>query len=175
MICDSLVLAMDLPIQPQNFIEIKDESDDDQDVRLEDFMTAEELNAVLQGPLVGPVHQEPYENLVSPMTEGFPSPAMATYEQCLQEILEVFPDISHEHVKELYDGRQRGGVVASDIPMPEALISVILDGGKYPKERDRLNELKRKRLSELNSDDERAAEWKNADHTAGESFYSMQA
>ncbi|KAL8716594.1 MAG: hypothetical protein Q9225_006084 [Loekoesia sp. 1 TL-2023] len=166
---------MDLPLQPQNVIEIKDESDDDQDVRLEDFMTAEELNTVLQGPLAGLDHQETYENLESSMAEVTSPPAMATYEQCLQEVLEVFPDISHEHVKELYDGRQTVEVVAPNIPMPEALISLILDGGKYPKERDRLNELKRKRLSELNSDDERAAEWKNADHIAGESFYSMQA
>ncbi|KAL8997222.1 MAG: hypothetical protein Q9188_006376, partial [Gyalolechia gomerana] len=169
---------MSLPVRPHDIIEIMDESDDDQDVRLEDFMTAEELNNVLQGPVAGTTSSgspEPEDYLGPSLTASVPPPIMATYEQCLRDVLDVFPDISHEHVKKLYDGRDQIEIVAPGISNAETLISLILDEGEYPRERDRLNELKRKRLSELDDDDERAAEWKNAEHTAGESFYSMHA
>ncbi|KAL8833549.1 MAG: hypothetical protein Q9170_004204 [Blastenia crenularia] len=167
---------MDLHSQPRNVIEIMDESDDDREIQLEDFMTADELNAVLRGPLAGtpgPDHHDHGNNLEAPLTEAPPALAMVTYENCLQEVLEIFPDISREHVKKLYDERQTNGAVASTISIPQALISLILDGGTYPKERDCLNELKRKRLSEQDNDDKKAAEWKNAEHD--ESFYAVQA
>lgn len=176
--CVSLTLVMSLPVRPHDIIEIMDESDNDQDVRLEDFMTAEELNNVLQGPVAGTTSSdspEPEDYLDPSLTASLPPPIMATYEQCLRDVLDVFPDISHEHVKKLYDGRDQIEIVAPAISNAGTLISLILDEGEYPRERDRLNELKRKRLSELDDDDERAAEWKNAEHTAGESFYSMHA
>ncbi|KAL8934346.1 MAG: hypothetical protein Q9211_005280 [Gyalolechia sp. 1 TL-2023] len=169
---------MSLPVRPHDIIEIIDESDDDEPVRLEDFMTAEELNNVLQGPNAGATSPDSsgLEDYRDPsLTDVLPPPTMATYDQCLRDVLDIFPDISHEHVKKLYDGRNDIEIVAPGISDAETLISLILDGGEYPRERDRLNELKRKRLSELDDDAERAAEWKNAERTAGESFYSMHA
>ena len=169
---------MDIHTQPRDIIEIKDESDDDQDVRLEDFMTTEELNAILKAPSAPMIDsdQEESNGVNNISRKAVPSPkTMPTYEQCLQEILQVFPDISHKHVRNLYESPHVAGVVTPGFPGPESLIPLILDGGQYPKERDRLNELKRKRLSELNSDDERALTWKNAERIAGESFYSIQA
>ena len=86
------------------------------------------------------------------------------YPSCLREVLEIFPDISHEHVQQLYNkhmaamvpAEQREGIVA------QALIEAILDGGRYPKEKDRMKELKRKR-NDKETDEEEAAKWKQAD------------
>lgn len=169
---------MSLPVRPHDIIEIMDDSDDDQDVHLEDFMTNEELNNVLHGPIAGTASLNNLgpEDLRGPsLTAVVPPPPMPTYEQCLRDVLDVFPDISHEHVKKLYDGRDQLENIAPGVADSETLISRILDGGGYPRERDRLNELKRKRLSEPDEDEERAIEWKNAERTAGESFYSMHA
>ena len=84
-----------------------------------------------------------------------------TYESCLREILEIFPDISRDHVQQMYNSdigtviphQRQGGMAAS------RLIEKILDGGAYPKERDRMRELKRKR-SDKDVDEEEAAKWK---------------
>lgn len=86
------------------------------------------------------------------------------YEACLAKVLDVFPDISHDHVRQAYDveleknenGSQRANV-------SEVLILGILDQKTYPKEKDRINELKRKRSNVLDSDEEEAARWKDLD------------
>lgn len=82
---------------------------------------------------------------------------------CLHGILEVFPDISHNHVRQLYDKdidtlRPQDWQINTAI---QRLIEKILDGGKYPKERDQIRELKRKRSEkEINQEEEEAAKWK---------------
>lgn len=87
-----------------------------------------------------------------------------SYQSCLREILEIFPDISHDHVQHIYnkhteviipDGQQENTVA-------QALIEKILDSGDYPKEKDRIKELKRKR-SDKENDEEEAAKWKYMD------------
>ncbi|KAI4118301.1 MAG: hypothetical protein LQ345_001606 [Seirophora villosa] len=164
---------MDLPPQPQEFIEITDDSDDDESVRLEDFMTSEELNAVLQDPSVATPrsdHQENHHDLGSRRSDAAATPTDMSYEACLAEVLDVFPDVSHDHVRALYDARQRTGALGA-----EGLISHILDEDKYPKERDRLNELKRKRMSELNEDEVIAAVWKSAERLPEDTQYSVLA
>ena len=86
-----------------------------------------------------------------------------TFNTCLKEILEVFPDISHEHVQELHSRALSEN--PSEDGIARNLIEQILDGGNYPKERERLRELnalKRKR-EDRNSDDEEAARWKYVD------------
>ena len=79
------------------------------------------------------------------------------FDSCLEKILEVFPDISHEHCREIYDAQMLNPVEGQLIA--QTLITQILDKGKYPKEKDRQKELKRKRLT--NSDDEEIAYLKN--------------
>ena len=88
---------------------------------------------------------------------------------CLEKILEVFPDISHEHCREIYDAQMLNPVEGQ--PVAQTLITQILDKGKYPKEKDRQKELKRKRLT--NSDDEEVAYLKNLERGEVTSEYAQ--
>ena len=92
------------------------------------------------------------------------------YQTCLHAVIEVFPDICHDHVQQLYDERlqdpgnlQPAVLMHTPHDISQGIIMKILDGGgKYPKEKDRIRELKRKRSMKLNSDDEEAARWRDA-------------
>ena len=101
-----------------------------------------------------------YDQALRHQLEGHPR--RDTYELCLKDITEIFPDICHDHVKNLFDRQlhlENGGEAV------EVLIEHIISSGNYPKERDRLrklNELKRKRADQT-SDDEEAARWKYDD------------
>lgn len=99
------------------------------------------------------------------------------YVACLAEILEVFPDICHDHVRQLYDAQlqkttdddsQRAGIT-------QELILQILDFKNYPKEKDRINELKRKRSDIVNSDEEEAARWNDVDRGPQTNAYFAEA
>ena len=77
-----------------------------------------------------------------------------SYEECLGKILEVFPDISHEYVRETWT--KESAVVAAEgnlLRTSQHLIEVLLEGGKYPKERDRQRELKLKRKREADEEE----------------------
>lgn len=100
----------------------------------------------------------------SPAAQSVPlrPPASLSYERCLSEVLELFPDISCDHVKTLYDTEmQHNRAGSSPSTMVQDLIEKILEKGKYPKEKDRLNDLKRKRSRD--SDQEELAELRNAE------------
>jgi hypothetical protein len=86
------------------------------------------------------------------------------YQTCLNRILEVFPDISHDHVQQIYnkDIEAIGPYERHNINMVERLVGKILESDKYPKQRDRVRELKRKR-SDKDVDEEEAAKWKDMD------------
>ncbi|KAL8912545.1 MAG: hypothetical protein Q9171_002486 [Xanthocarpia ochracea] len=150
---------MNLSNEPRPIIDITNSSDGDQDVRLEDFMTAEELQAAVHHSLL-PLHTE---NPRLPELR-VRSPDVTPYDKCLQKVLEVFPDVSHDHVKSLYNSQPPNALSPDGIPVSQELISLILDGGKYPTERDRQNELKRKRDELPDSDGERAAKWASIDN-----------
>ena len=87
----------------------------------------------------------------------------SSYETCRREVLEVFPDISTDYVKQLYDIQvhSRNSFQQQEEVNAQILIEKILEKGTYPKERDRIKDLKRKR-SQGNPDEEEAARWKNA-------------
>ncbi len=99
----------------------------------------------------------------SPAAQSIPlrPPASLSYERCLSEVLELFPDISRDHVKTIYDTETQHNRAGSSPPMVRDLIEKILEEGKYPKEKDRLNDLKRKRSRD--SDQEELAELRNAE------------
>ena len=98
---------------------------------------------------------------------------VSPYDTCLAEVIEVFPDISREHVQSLYNNlNHEDGQYAQTAA--QTLIEKVLDGVKYPKERDRIKELKRKR-SDRNSDEEEAARWKYADMRDNALEYSKVA
>lgn len=103
----------------------------------------------------------PYSRPGAPVTPSLP-PALPDYERCLDDILQVFPEISYDHVKELYDAEVKifQQDDASNALVPN-LIDKILEKGKYPKEKDRLKELKRKRA--LDSDEEELAEFRSTE------------
>ena len=93
------------------------------------------------------------------------------YDACLQEVLEIFPDISRDHVQQLYDAQllqpRDGQAIA------QHLTTQILDAGKYPKEKDRLKELKRKRFAD--SDEEEVAYVKSLERNPFDSHYTQVA
>ena len=117
---------------------------------------------------------------ISPVPSRAPAPSadgtrtvVSSYEKCLAELLEVFPDISREYIQSLYNslGDQNGLYVQT---AAQVLIEKVLDEGKYPKEKDRIKELKRKR-GDKNSDEEEAARWKYADMRDNALEYSKVA
>lgn len=103
-------------------------------------------------------------DFVSGPGRGGTGHVLDSYETCHKEILEVFPDISHDHIQQAYDKHIKtlGSYRPQEVTIAQTLIERILDKSAYPKEKDRLKELKRKR-SQGNSDAEEAARWKYAD------------
>jgi len=86
------------------------------------------------------------------------------YQSCLGDVLEVFPAISHDYVQKLFskENENLGVNAGQEITVAPRLIENILDHGVYPKEKDRIRELKRKRTDKDN-DEEEAAKWKYMD------------
>lgn len=122
---------------------------------------------------VSSVHISPVPARTPATYAGGISAAILTYDACLAEIIEVFPDISREYVQSLYNNLDhRHGPYAQTAA--QILIEKILDGGNYPREKDRIKELKRKR-SDRNSDEEEAARWKYADLRENALEYSKVA
>jgi hypothetical protein len=88
--------------------------------------------------------------------------------ECVDDVLGVFPDICRDYVSELYDTGV--GEVA------EQLIAHILDkldnGSQYPKAKDKLKTLKRKR--ELDEDEEAVNKYGNIDRgSCGHDYFSL--
>ena len=141
---------------PRDVIDLDSEDDfdlkDDSDNSFFDLYLNEEVSGVHISPVPGGT---PAPSARAPPTTVSP------YNTCLAEILEVFPDISREHVQSLYDKLNHENDPYAQTAA-QVLIEKVLDGGNYPKEKDRIKELKRKR-SDRNSDQEEAARWKFAD------------
>lgn len=78
-----------------------------------------------------------------------------TYEECLQAILDIFPDISRDHVQHLFDRRPSTHELPHGQSITDHLIELILEKVEYPKEKNRVRDLKRKRASP----EAEAAEW----------------
>lgn len=80
------------------------------------------------------------------------------YERCLEPLLEIFPGISLEYVRELYNTSMQASQSSPRIhQVIDAFQNVtlqILDAKSYPKEEDRQNDLKRKRSQALDSEEE---------------------
>ncbi|OJD38700.1 ring finger protein [Diplodia corticola] len=68
-----------------------------------------------------------------------------TEDDCLAKVLEIYPDISHDHVRHMFRGGLDVGML-SDSTWCDQLIVRILEEGKYPTEREaKRAALKRKR------------------------------
>lgn len=181
---------METHIRDREIIEIADDSGDETEVILEDFLTTEELeqarNAIHSIPSSATMNRPK-----SPGSSGSPDnpdsldnsqPTLDTlvrFEKCQKQILDVFPDISLEHLKSLYDAclsRRLEKVPPAADDLAQELIAQILDREKYPKESERRRELKRKRSAAATSDDERATKWRNTSRADTElASYGSQA
>ena len=64
-------------------------------------------------------------------------------DNCLQRVLEVFPDISHQHIRELYNKAPPQPTDGDD--WLQAFISNIIESEKYPTEKEAQRGLKRQR------------------------------
>lgn len=86
------------------------------------------------------------------------------YERCFATLLDVFPGISSEYVRGLYKTwmqASRSRPYLHQVPHAfQDMTLQILDAKSYPKEKDRTNELKRKRSQALDSDEEDMLRWK---------------
>ncbi|KAJ9648109.1 hypothetical protein H2199_001886 [Coniosporium tulheliwenetii] len=99
-------------------------------------------------------------------------PDLLTEDECLHRILEMFPDIAHDHVRKLYRAKFTYGI---EIPDPSTVAAwcnelslQLSEPAKYPKERERRQELKRKR-EESNRDD--ATEFEKENREAVDQSY----
>ena len=153
---------------PRDVIDLDSEEDsdgqEDSDNSFFDNYLNDEVSSVHISPVPG--------RTPAPYASG-PHSTVLPYDACLAEIIEVFPDISREHVQSLYNSldHQNGPYAQT---AAQILIEKVLDGGIYPREKDRIKELKRKR-SDRNSDEEEAARWKYADLRENALEYSKVA
>lgn len=103
------------------------------------------------------------EDLTPPQ---FPHELIDHKVECVDDVLSVFPDICRDYVSELYDSGV--GEIA------EQLVAHILDkvdnGSDYPKAKDKLKTLKRKR--EVDEDEEAANKYGSIDRENGSHDYS---
>lgn len=77
--------------------------------------------------------------------EPIAEPHPMTEDECLSRVLEIYPDISHDHVRAMFCGGLDVGMLP-DSTWCDQLIVRILDEGKYPTEREaKRAALKRKR------------------------------
>jgi hypothetical protein len=105
-------------------------------------------------------------NLEDLAPANFPHALIDRKVECVDDVLSVFPDICRDYVSELYDS----GVYK----IAEHLVAHILDkldsGTDYPKAKDKLKTLKRKR--EMDEDEEAANKYGSIDRENGSHDYS---
>ena len=103
------------------------------------------------------------EKAQAPNTESFVTESAGNdqflFAKCLAELSDVFPDISSEYVRGLFNTWRQPHLSSREVW--HDLTIQILDAGPYPKEKERLNQLKRKRSPELTSDEKDTLQWKN--------------
>lgn len=86
-----------------------------------------------------------------------------SFDSVCHEVLEVFADISLDHVRQLYEARVLRDNTLERAGLAQEIILTILDGKTYPKEKDSIREKKRKRSQDIDIDEEEAARWRAVD------------
>ena len=152
----------------REIIEIEDDSEDEND-KTELYVNLEEDGDESETP---PVYDDEhavcasliaFERLQDNAEPILPTADPIFYSVCLDKVVEFFPDISRDHVRQLYDAKTNEPVevqqqsLATNYGISQEIVMMILDGRKYPKEQERKKNLKRKQ-SDL-SDDKEKAEW----------------
>ncbi|KAI7198944.1 hypothetical protein KC324_g3509 [Hortaea werneckii] len=110
------------------------------------------------------------------MLSTFDTPAFAapeqeiTAEDCLQLVLEIFPDVSHEHVLQLYDSFE----ALSGKTKRDNIIEKLVSNSDYPKQE---KQTQRKRKRAASTDDSDAQRWEKQEREVAPSYLkgTMQA
>lgn len=172
------MLGMTQALNPGPEIINLDSESEDLNFPIEDFINLDDLDATFDG--VGQdLETFQFGDIPSsPHLQPVQTDVRSQYEICLSEVLEIFPDISHDHVRQLYETWIQANelqVRFQEQNLSIELTTQILDAGKYPKEKDRINELKRKRSQVLNSDEEEEVQWKDAKRELDGRVYDSEA
>lgn len=85
------------------------------------------------------------------------------FDNVCHEVVEVFTDISLDHVRKLYEARVLQDNNPERVGLAQEIILKILDGKTYPKEKDSIRDKKRKRSQDVDIDEEEAARWRAVD------------
>ncbi|KAI9836388.1 MAG: hypothetical protein M1819_001418 [Sarea resinae] len=99
-----------------------------------------------------PSHRNPEPAICPPprIPDMFrPQSSPFTEDGCLTKILDVMPDICHDHVRKLFQEHMKQTPLEDPL---QALMISILDAGNYPKEKEKQN-LKRKREADDDGED----------------------
>ena len=96
-------------------------------------------------------HPDNEASVIDPQTQ---------YSECLSAVTECFPDISHDYVQALYSEYIASVELTEAANAKEVLIGRILDRKTYPKEKDHLKDLKRKRSKDEVDEKAEVAKWK---------------
>ena len=169
---------------PREVIEIEDSSEyEDEDEFCSELLNLDDFDNDGIGYEVDPAYYRFGDHRDAPIRQNSIPDLSAqqppSFQDCLGRVVEVFPDICHDHVRRLYDTQVLAFVPQTTISpqdqISQLLIVQILDADKYPKERDRRKELKRKRSIALDSDEEDAATWTAVERAAYPDEYSKQA
>ncbi|KAL1644690.1 hypothetical protein SLS58_004151 [Diplodia intermedia] len=138
---------------PREIIEILSDGESDDGVRAipgPHRRSGMALTPGLGSPALANAEIEAQWAAIMAAVEGEDAPAAAgpramTEDECLERVLEIYPDISHDHVRRMFRGGLDVGMLA-DSTWCDQLIVRILDEGKYPTEREaKRAALKRKR------------------------------
>ena len=103
------------------------------------------------------------------MLSNFDTPAFAapeqeiTAESCLQLVLEIFPDVSHEHVLRLYDSFE----AVSGKTKRDNIIEKLVSDSAYPKQ-EKQTQKKRKRAA--STDDSGVQRWEKPEREVAPSY-----
>lgn len=93
------------------------------------------------------------------------------FDNVCHEVVEVFTDISLDHVRQLYEARVLRDNTLERAGLAQEIILTILDGKTYPKEKDSIREKKRKRSQDVDIDEEEAARWRAVDRGLGTVYF----
>ncbi|USW57265.1 Putative TRIAD supradomain-containing protein [Septoria linicola] len=108
-----------------------------------------------------PPHAPEQQQIPVPFFEVLPDePTFApvaqvlTSDDCLQHVLDVFPDVSHEHVLKLYAELGEGDSAIPALDRYENIVNKLVEAESYPKQgRGKQAELKRKPEDDLKEND----------------------
>ncbi|KAK3706946.1 hypothetical protein LTR37_012445 [Vermiconidia calcicola] len=131
---------------------------DGEDIFIPDDFPEEPLEPPVVGAAAGPIAENDHDAPVA-----IDNDRTLTADDCLQRVLDIFPDISHEHVISLYHGFDQEGdyEILPGQARLDNIIEQLVSGTSYPKQEKGKKALKRKR--EVSTDDSQIKKWEQED------------